>query len=91
MPTLPRRYNFGGKLKEKSPEIVNQLTDLYEDIALVVNTKVSKRVISGVSPPANDQVNSFLEIGDMWIRTDTNGVWVMTSRTTPNAVTWTAV
>jgi hypothetical protein len=52
---------------------------------------VKKNILTGADPAANDQRNSFFTIGDIAVRTDTNGVWVMTNRTTPNAVTWTPV
>lgn len=91
MPSLNRRRNWGSKLKEQNEELYNQLSDSYEDIANIVNTKTSKRVISNQDPPANDQVNKNYDIGDIWVRTGTNTGWLMTSRTTDTAVTWTQI
>jgi hypothetical protein len=61
-----------------------------------MNTKVSKYVTNGVSlpnvnPPANNAFNQNFEIGDIYVRTDTNTAWIMTSRTTSNAVVWTQI
>ncbi len=88
---LPLKKNFGRELSEELPYLARQLDEMYTDIASSVNNLVKKNIISGANPPANDQRNSFFSIGDITVRTDTNAVWVMTSRTTPNAVTWTAV
>jgi len=52
---------------------------------------VKKNVVTGANPPANSQINSFFSIGDITIRTDTDTAWIMTSRTTPNAVTWSQI
>lgn len=91
MPTLNSRFNFGGKDKEDNPDLYNQLSDLYTDIAGVVNTKTSVRVISNQDPPASGQINRNYTIGDFWVRTGTNTAWIMTSRTTDIAVTWTQI
>lgn len=91
MPTLNRRFNFGSKEKEQNPDLYNQLSDLYVDISGVVNTKTSVRVISNQNPPANDPVNRNYSIGDFWVRTGTDSAWIMTSRTTDTAVTWTLI
>ena len=88
---LPLYKNFGDEIKELSPTLSNQLSQMYTDIAFSLQNVIKKNIISGANPPANDQRNSFFSIGDITVRTDTNAVWVMTSRTTPNAVTWTAV
>lgn len=91
MPRLPTNYNFGRIERDENPELIRALSDMYSKTALEVNYRVSKRVVAGQNPPASNEVNKNFEIGDMWIRTDTNGVWVMTSRTSDIAVTWTAV
>ncbi len=88
---LPLYKNFGDEIKELSPTLSNQLSQMYTDIAFALQLVVKKNVITGADPAANDQRNSLFSIGDITVRTDTNGVWVMTNRTTPNAVTWTAV
>ena len=88
---LPITYNFGSQLQEDNPQLARNLEDMYTNIVDALNQTMKKNVISGANPLANDQRNSYFSIGDITVRTDTNGVWVLTSRTTPNAVTWTAV
>lgn len=88
---LPLKKNFGSEVGEAMPELNRQLDEMYTDIANALNLLVKKNVISGADPAANDQRNSFFTIGDITVRTDTAGVWVMTARTTSTAVTWTAV
>ncbi len=88
---LPLYKNFGDEIKELSPTLSNQLSQMYTDIAFALQNLVKKNILSGADPAANDQRNSFFSIGDITIRTDNNKVWVMTSRTTANAVTWTLV
>lgn len=96
MPTLIENYNWGSAIANQNPLLVRQLSEAYNDTALVVNTKVSRYVTDGVqrphmNPPANDQFNNNFEIGDIFVRTDTDQAWIMTSRTTANAVTWTLI
>lgn len=88
---LPLKKNFGKEVADLSPQLVRQLDEMYTDIANSINNLVKKNIVSGADPAASAQVNSFFSIGDITVRTDTNAVWVMTSRTTPEAVTWTAV
>lgn len=88
---LPLRRNFGQELYKLSPILVRQLDDMYTDIANALSTVVRKNVVSGADPAAIAQVNASFSIGDITVRTDTNAVWVMTDRTTPEAVTWTPV
>lgn len=88
---LPLKKNWGQASATESAELIRALDEMYTDIALSLNNLVKKNIITGANPPANDQRNSYFSIGDITVRTDTNAVWVMTSRTTPNAVTWTAV
>ncbi len=88
---LPLKKNFGNEVKLISPQLARQLDEMYTDIANALSLLVKKNIISGANPPANDQRNSFFSIGDITIRTDTNAAWIMTSRTTPNAVTWTLI
>ncbi len=90
MSRLNSFFNWGTELKTSNPTLYNQLTEVYASIARAVNTKPSKNV-STEKPTAASKINSLFEIGDMWINTATNGVWVMTSRTSDIAVTWTAV
>ncbi len=88
---LPLYKNFGGEIRELSPILANQLSEMYSDIANALSLAIKKNVLNGADPAANDQRNSFFSIGDIAIRTDTDTAWVMTSRTTPNAVTWTQI
>lgn len=88
---LPLKKNFGREVSEKIPSLARQLDEMYTDIASAFQNVVRKNVVSGADPPANDQVNSFFSIGDITVRTDTNSAWIMTSRTTANAVTWTLI
>ena len=88
---LPLYKNFGSEIKELSPTLANQLSQMYSDIANAIALGIKKNVISGADPAANDQRNSFFSIGDITVRTDTNTAWIMTSRTTSTAVTWTKI
>ena len=93
MPTLIQNYNWGNAIRNSNPELTRQLSQAYINTALVVNTKVSKYVTDGnqqpnVDPPANSQFNENFEIGDVYVRTDTDTAWIMSSSTTTNAVTW---
>jgi hypothetical protein len=88
---LPLKKNFGNEVLYQMPQLARQLDEMYTDIANALSLLVKKNIITGTNPPANDQRNSFFSIGDITIRTDTNAAWIMTSRTTPNAVTWTLI
>ena len=88
---LPLYKNFGQDIRELSPSLATQLTQMYTDIANAIRYGVKKNVITGSDPQAVDQRNSFFSIGDITVRTDTDSVWVMTSRTDPETVTWTPV
>lgn len=96
MPTLIQNFNWGSSLRNENPELIRQLNTAYSDTAGAVNTKVSKYVTDGVQkphvdPPANSDFNKNFEIADVYVRVDTNTAWMMTSRTTSNAVTWTLI
>jgi len=96
MVTLITNYNWGSSLKNQNPELTRQLSTAYTDTAQVVNTKISKYTTDGdrkphVDPPANSDFNNNFEIADIYVRTDTDTAWIMTSRTTSNAVTWTLI
>ena len=93
MPTLIQNFNWGSSLRNDNPELVRQLATAYSDTAQAVNTKISKYFTDGIqkphmNPPANSDFNKNFEIGDIFVRTDTDTAWIMTSRTTSNAVTW---
>lgn len=96
MPTLNNNFNWGTSLRNTNPELTRQLSEAYNNTAFAVNTKVSKYFTNGdqrphVDPPANDDFNKNFEICDVYVRTDTDTAWMMTSRTTANAVTWTLI
>ncbi len=93
MPTLSNNFNWGKALFNDNPELTRQLAQAYTQTALIVNGKVSKYVTDGdqkpnVDPPANSDFNKNFEIGDIYVRIDTDSAWIMTSRTNANAVTW---
>jgi hypothetical protein len=88
---LPLKKNFGRELSDQMPYLARQLDEMYTDIANAINNLAKKNIISGANPAANDQRNSFFSVGDITIRTDTNAAWIMTSRTSPNAVVWTLI
>jgi hypothetical protein len=85
---LPLKKNFGSEVAEEMPQLARQLDEMYTDVANAINNLVKKNILNGADPAANDQKNSFFSIGDIAIRVDTDAAWIMTSRTTPNAVTW---
>lgn len=91
MPTLITNFNWGASLRNANPELNRQLSDAYTSTALVLNTKSSVYVVNGTNPPASSDLNQNFSIGDMYVRTDTNTAWIMTSRTTSRDVTWTQI
>lgn len=88
---LPLKKNFGNEVLYQMPQLARQLDEMYTDIANALSILVKKNIVTGADPAANDQRNSFFSIGDITIRTDTDAAWIMTSRTTPNAVIWTLI
>lgn len=96
MVTLIQNFNWGSAIRNANPELARQLSTAYTDTAQVVNTKISKYFTDGlqkphVNPPASSQFNANFEIADVYVRTDTDTAWMMTSRTTAQAVTWTQI
>ncbi len=96
MPTLLQNFNWGSSLRNDNPELTRQLSEAYGSTAFAVNTKASKYATDGkqrpnVDPPANSPFNKNFEICDLYVRTDTDTAWIMTSRTTSEAVTWTQI
>jgi|SRR5690606_13847595 len=96
MPTLLTNFNWGTYLRNSNPELTRQLSEAYSDTALAVNTKISKYTTNGnqkphVNPPANSDFNKNFDVADIYVRTDTNTAWIMTSRTDANNVTWTQI
>jgi len=88
---LPLSRNWGDALQTESPLLINELDDMYFDIANALSLLVKKNILTGANPAANDQRNSLFSIGDIAVRTDTNQAWIMTSRTSPNVVVWTII
>jgi hypothetical protein len=96
MPTIAQDFNWGSAVKNENPELARQLSQAYGVTARSINDRPAKYFTDGiqkpnVNPPANDPFNQNFEIGDIYIRTDTNSVWMMTSRTSSTAVTWTPI
>ena len=83
---LPLKKNFGS-VSPDMPELSRQLDEMYTDIANAINNLMKKNILTR-DPLADEQRNSFFSIGDVTIRTDNDTAWIMTSRTTPTAVTW---
>lgn len=90
MTRLNTRYNWGKTLSEENPDLYRQLNDVYTDVAQNSNGKANKNSAQS-DPVANSAVNKNFDIGDIWVRTDTNTAWILTSRTTAEAVTWTQI
>lgn len=90
MPSLNTKFNWGMEIRNVNDVLYNQLNDTYSDIARVLNTKSSKNQQT-TNPPSDAQVNSNYDIGDFWVNQLTNTAWVMTSRTTSTAATWTQI
>lgn len=90
MTRLDERYNWGSEVSKENPQLYRQLNDVYFDIAKTSNGKSNKNVTQ-TDPPADDPVNKNFDIGDLWIRTDTDSAWIMTSRTSAEAVTWSSI
>lgn len=88
---LPLKKNWGAAYTDDNAVLIRSLDEMYTDIANAISPLVKKNILNGADPAANDQRNSFFSIGDIAVRTDNNKAWIMTSRTTPNAVTWTII
>lgn len=96
MPTLESNYNWGSDLKDQNPELTRQLSQAYNKTSMAVNSKAARYSTNGtqkpnVNPPASSDFNKNYDIGDIYVRTDTDTAWIMTSRTTSEAVTWTLI
>ena len=96
MPTVITKFNWGNALLNQNPLLTRQLSESYSDLAICINTKSSVYVTDGinkphVNAPAVSSLNANYSIGDMFVRTDTDTAWIMTSRTTSEAVTWTQI
>ena len=89
--SLPLYKNFGSEIRELSPVLANQLSQMYTDIANSLSFVVKKDVLENSDPSANSQRNTLFSIGDITVRKDNNKAWIMTNRTTPEMVTWTLI
>ena len=90
MPRVVTNFNWGSALQNENPNLTRQLSDAYNNTALVVNTKVSKYVTDVAAPNTvtENTANKNLEVGDLWINSTANTAYIMTSRTTDLLVTW---
>ena len=88
---LPLSRNWGVSAKSTDPLLINELDDMYWDIATALQLLIKKNILNGADPAANDQRNSLYTVGDIAVRQDTNKAWIMTSRTDPNNVVWTLI
>jgi len=91
MTRIAVRYNWGSKLSAENPELYRQLNDVYTTISNSSNSKVSRYVSDDQDPSASADINKNFDIGDIWIRKDTNSAWIMTNRTSDIDVTWTLI
>jgi len=90
MPFLPPTINLGTELKNENPTLYNQLNDSYSITARIVNGKPNKNV-TNTTPPADSAQNASWEIGDIWVDQSTDSAYMMTSRQTNTAATWTLI
>lgn len=91
MTRLNETYNWGNEVSDENPHLHRKLSDVYFDIAKTANGKSNKNVTTATNPPADDDVNKNFDVGDVWVRTDSNSAWMMTSRTSATACTWTII
>lgn len=97
--TIPTKFNFGNTANDDN--LLRKLSDIYRILSSsantanssveTINTTLPSKLnfsINTSDPIASDVINKTLELGHMWIRSDTNDIWIMTSRTTEEAVTW---
>lgn len=89
--TLPLSRNWGNPDQLTNQILLNELDDMYWDIANALQLLIKKNILTGADPAANDQRNTLFSIGDIAVRTDTDTAWIMTSRTTPQVVVWTQI
>ena len=90
MTRLNTRYNWGESLSKDNPDLYRQLNDVYTDLATKSNGKANKINMTS-NPPADSPVNKNFDVGDTWVRTDNDTAWILTSRTTAEAATWTLI
>lgn len=99
MSRINQTYNWGKKLANEDPDLYRQLSEVYARLSRAINTKPDKTVSpnpqvqgsTASNPPSNSDFNKQFDIGDVYVRSDTDTAWIMTSRTTPESVTWTQI
>ncbi len=96
MATVISTFNWGDSLKTENPELTRQLSSAYSATAQCVNTKTSKYATDGVqkphvNPPASSDFNKNFDVADIYVRTDTNTAWILTSRTSSTDAVWTLI
>ena len=74
-------------MSKENPDLYRQLNDVYTDISQNSNGKAN-RINMTQDPPTNSSVNKNFDIGDIWVRTDTDTAWMMTSRKSPEEALW---
>lgn len=94
MTDLDERFNWGSTLAQDNPDLYRQLNDTYTNTAQAVNRKGnvhrnSEKPFS--DPPADSLFNKNFNIGDIYVREDNDTAFIMTSRTSAEAVTWTQI
>ena len=90
MTRLTTRFNWGQILSKENPHLYRQLNDVYSDISTSVNGKAN-RICKTENPPADSSVNKNFDIGDIWVNESTDTAWILTSRSSAEAVTWTQI
>jgi hypothetical protein len=90
MPNLKTNYNWGTSDNDSEAELYRKLTDSYNQIALIVNNKVTVYVTTS-DPPSSDPINQNFNVGDEWVNSSSDSAWKMTSRTSNIAATWTLI
>lgn len=76
-----------GTLPQRDAELARILDRMYTDLVNAVSSKPG--VYLSTSVPSNSaEINKSFDTGDFWLKTDTNKLYQLTSRTTPTAVTW---
>lgn len=99
MTRMDQEFNWGKEIATENPVLYRQLSDSYTKTSRAVNTKISVtqspnpniRGDAASDPPASSDFNRSFEIGDVYVRTDNDTAWMMTSRTSPTNVTWTQI
>lgn len=90
MPMIPPNFNYGTELKNENPTLYNQLIESYALTARFINTKPTVYNFTS-DPPADSEFNKTREVGDIYINTSSDTAWIMTSRQSNTAVTWTVI